>query len=213
MISTFKKFDVHVKAVEGVNQQTILGACITLLSTVLIVVLILSEVSNFMKIDVVSRMLADHSAGVESVKLQFDLQFFQVPCDKIDFGQEVTRGTLHLHEPGTIEKFVLDDGVTVGCHIRGSSVIDKVGGNFKFAIDQASIPQNMPAGNFQANISHRINHVTFASTSGGESAMTRIPDFSHSLQNQDTLVEQDSAIYHYAVQVRTGTICRFAFRF
>jgi len=53
MFASLKRFDIHVKTVEGVNQQTIVGALFTIFSTILIAVLILSEVSYFMKIDVV----------------------------------------------------------------------------------------------------------------------------------------------------------------
>lgn len=71
MFAKFKRFDFHIKAVDGVNQKTILGAIITLLSTVLVIVLILSEISLFLKIDVISRMVADNTVGIESVRLDF----------------------------------------------------------------------------------------------------------------------------------------------
>ncbi|KAJ1442993.1 endoplasmic reticulum vesicle transporter-domain-containing protein [Ochromonadaceae sp. CCMP2298] len=194
MFKTFKKFDVHVKTVDGVNQQTIIGAIITLISTILVVVLILSEISYFMKIDVVSRMLTDSTANVESVKLEFDLQFYDVSCNRIEFMQEVTRGTLHLHEPGVVEKFVIDDGKTLGCHIRGSNVIDKVGGNFRFAIEPTATPA--PSS---TNISHHVRRVSFVPTKG-ESAVEKMPELRDSLDNQVSIVE-DASIYHYAVQV------------
>jgi len=71
MFSKFNRFDVHVKAVDGVNQKTILGACITLLSIVIVLVLVLSEISIFFKVDVISRMVADNTVGIESVRLDF----------------------------------------------------------------------------------------------------------------------------------------------
>lgn len=205
MFAGFKKFDVHIKAVDGVNQQTVLGAALTLISTVLVLVLIMSEISVFNKVDVVSRMLADNTAGVESVKLEFDVNFFNAPCDKISYFQEVTRGTLHVHEPGTVEKFDLDDGTTVGCHVRGSSLIDKVGGNFRFAVEQIAVPQsNTPPNesppNVPANFSHIINRIAFVSTKG-ESALEKIPEVSHSLQDQVTIVPDNAAVYHYEVEV------------
>jgi len=75
MFSRLKRFDVHVKAVDGVNQKTLLGALITLISTVIVIVLVLSEVSIFLKIDVISRMVADNSVGIESIKLDFGIKF------------------------------------------------------------------------------------------------------------------------------------------
>ena len=73
MFAKFNRFDVHVKAVDGVNQKTILGACITLLSVVIVLVLVLSEISIFFKVDVISRMVADNTVGIESVRLDYGI--------------------------------------------------------------------------------------------------------------------------------------------
>lgn len=207
MFSSLKRFDVHVKSVEGVNQQTILGAVITIFSTILICVLIFSEISYFMKIDVVSRMLTDKSANVESVKLEFDLQFYDIACDRINFIQEVTRGTLHIHEPGVVEKYALDDGITLGCHVRGANLIDKVGGNFRFAIEPAFFSQNgevLPGRS--SNFSHTVRHVAFVPTMG-DSAADKLPELVESLRDQESLVPAGSGLYHYAIQVSTRTSC------
>mmetsp|Transcript_81220 Transcript_81220/g.159403 ORF Transcript_81220/g.159403 Transcript_81220/m.159403 type:complete len:304 (+) Transcript_81220:74-985(+) len=199
MFSSFKKFDIHVKAVDGVNQQTLLGAIITIISTILVSVLIFSEISYFMKVDVVSRMLTDKTAGIEAVRLEFDLQFYDVSCNRINFIQEVTRGTLHIHEPGLVEKFAIDDGITLGCHVRGSNLIDKVGGNFRFAIEPATEGQlNQPG--FSSNYSHIVRNIAFVPTIG-ESAADKLPEIIDNLKNQNTLVPEGSAMYHYAVQV------------
>lgn len=207
MFASLKKFDIHVKTVEGVNQQTILGAIITIFSTILIAVLILSEMSYFMKIDVVSRMLTDKTAGVESVKLEFDLQFYDVACDRINFIQEVTRGTLHIHEPGVVEKFAIDDGVTLGCHVRGENLIDKVGGNFRFAIEPAAPTANgVTLPGRSSNISHTVRHVAFVPTLG-DSAADKLPELRESLHDQVANVPEGSGLYHYAIQVNTCALC------
>lgn len=71
MFTKFKRFDVHVKAVDGVNQKTILGACITIISAAVVIILVLSELNLFLKVDVISRMVADNTVGIESVRLDF----------------------------------------------------------------------------------------------------------------------------------------------
>lgn len=154
-----------------------------------------------MKIDVVSRMLTDKSANVESVKLEFDLQFYDIACDRINFIQEVTRGTLHIHEPGVVEKYALDDGITLGCHVRGANLIDKVGGNFRFAIGPAFFSQNgevLPGRS--SNFSHTVRHVAFVPTMG-DSAADKLPELVESLRDQESLVPAGSGLYHYAIQV------------
>ena len=199
MFSSIKKFDIHVKAVDGVNQQTILGAVLTIISTILVGVLIFSEVSTFLKVDVVSRMLTDKTAGVESVKLEFDLQFYDISCNRINFIQEVTRGTVHIHEPGIVEKFAIDDGITLGCHVRGSNVIDKVGGNFRFAIESAG-PGTYNEPGRSANFSHIVRHIAFLPTQGA-SAADKLPELMENLRDQAISVPADTGVYHYAIQV------------
>ena len=206
MFASLKRFDIHVKTVEGVNQQTIVGALFTIFSTILIAVLILSEVSYFMKIDVVSRMLTDKSSGVEAVKLEFDLQFYDIACNRINFIQEVTRGTVHIHEPGVVEKFALDDGVTLGCHVRGANLIDKVGGNFRFAIAPPELSNNrqiMPGQS--SNFSHVVRHVAFVPTMG-DSAADKLPDLMVNLRDLPINVPEGSGLYHYAVQVHSSSV-------
>ena len=210
MFSKLKQFDMHIKAVEGVNQQTILGACITLISTFLVIVLLISEINLFLKIDVVSRMVADNSAGVESIQLVFDIDLYHVSCERINFLQEVTRGTLHTHEPITIEKNAIQPS---GCKVKGSIITDKVGGNFRFGIEPEKVVNNkmhpIPgvANSIQnqltlnANISHKINLIIFLPTKG-KSAIDKIPGLSKSLTDQSTIVPTETAIYQYAIQVK-----------
>ena len=48
----------------------------------------------------------------------------------------MTRGTVHSHEPDIINRDHINDNA--GCHIHGSIVTDKVGGNFRFIVEQSS---------------------------------------------------------------------------
>jgi hypothetical protein len=199
MFPKFKKFDIHVKAVEGVNQQTILGAFITLVSVVVVVVLLISELTLFLKVDVVSRMVADTSAGFESVKLEIDVEFYSVSCEKLYFYQEVTRGTLHVHEPGQMNKSASSGG---GCRIIGDIITDKAGGNFRFAVQSGSVVSlnENAVSNYGSNFTHIINHIAFMPTNG-RSAVDKIPGLSNILNKQTTVVPEGSGIYQYSIQV------------
>lgn len=179
---------------------SMIGALLTILSSVLVVILILSEVSYFMKIDVVSRMLADSTAGVEAVKLDFDLVLYDVPCDRISFVKEVTKGTVHVNEYGNFDKFAMDDGITVGCQVRGSNLLDKVGGNFRFNIEEDKLNDR------PYNISHSIVNLAF-SPALGLSAREKLPDLAHSISNILTIVPDQTGVYHYAIQVGSNHLC------
>lgn len=196
MLSRLRKLDVHVKAVDGVNQQTLLGALISIISVLIVGVLVLSELSIFLKVDVMSRMVTDSSANLECVQLEIDVSFFHASCDRITFMQEVTRGSLHIHESGNVEKNIWNDS---GCRVTGKILTDKVGGNFRFGIPFAELDSNKINDATMNNISHLINHVAFVSTKGA-SAVDKIPGISN-LNDQLTVVPLDSGIYQYSIQV------------
>ncbi len=186
-----------MKAVEGVNQQTVLGAFVTILSVVVVVVLLISELTLFLKVDIVSRMVADTSTGFESVKLEIDIDFYSVECEKISFFQEVTRGTLHVHEQGEMEKLV---SLTGGCRVTGDIIVDKAGGNFRFSVDSVKIDDLNIVRSDSVNFSHIINHIAFMPTKG-ISAIEKIPGLSNILNKQITIIPERSGIYQYSIQV------------
>lgn len=199
MFAKLKKFDVHVKAVDGVNQQTILGALLTIVTTLIVLVLLWSEVSQFMKIDVVSRMVADQNARFQSVRLEVDVEFNAVTCDRINFFQEITRGTVHLHEAGNVEKLP----TSAGCRVQGSIITDKYGGNFRFGI--APKLSNVRGGEAQVlptNMSHYVHHIAFIPSEGIASA-DKIPAKNQQLEQTQTVVPEGAGIYQYAIQVRS----------
>ena len=79
--SKLKKFDVHTKTVDGVTDQTILGAIITIISATIIFFLISSSLNSYFESDTVGHMIADTSVGLEDIKILFDLTFGSIECD------------------------------------------------------------------------------------------------------------------------------------
>lgn len=174
-----KRFDVWQKPkVDEVLERTIFGAVLSAVSIGLVIVLVISEFSAYMKTDVASHMVLDTLVGVSNTRIDVDLSFDHVECDRIDFTQEITRGQHHgpPNESGDIHKITDGDG----CHVFGSIVTDKIGGNFKFAVlptesektaaaeEIAKKPRDpfMPPYNARMfmpapDISHTINHVFF----------------------------------------------------
>jgi hypothetical protein len=79
-MSTFKKFDIYSKTVDGVNKQTRIGGFVTVVSCLLLSALFLSELRDYLKLDVVSRMIVDSSVSKNTVALRFDIEFPSVSC-------------------------------------------------------------------------------------------------------------------------------------
>lgn len=148
----FKKLDIHLKVLEGVYQQSLLGALLTLLSVAIVFYLLFSEISTYMQTDVVSRMVTDSSIENENIRIFFDLEFDKIGCSFIEFSQEVTRGSTHTHEPEKISK----NSTFQGCQVTGVTVTDKVGGNIKFGVSAS-----LKASGQLIDLSHKVKYVVF----------------------------------------------------
>lgn len=192
-----KKFDIYTKSLDGVNQQTLMGALATVVAAVLIGALLFSEFSYFQNINVVSRLEVDKGVGLEAVKVIFDISFPRVMCDRISFSQEVTRGSVHSKETPQIDKVGItspsNPAQMEGCRVAGSMVIDKLSGNFKVAVP---VLDNHPL-----DLTHTINYVSFLPTTGKLIPHNKLPDASSNITDLAVTVPSDTGLYHYTVQV------------
>lgn len=82
-LSKLKKFDVHLKTVDGVSQQTLLGAFFTLLTFGITVILLYSEIKFYMTRENIYHMTIDQNIGKETVRLDFDVDFHGIKCNGI----------------------------------------------------------------------------------------------------------------------------------
>ena len=159
--SKLKKFDVHTKTEDGVTVQTVMGAVITVFSSIVIAYLVFSTISTYMKRDSIGHMVVDTSVGLEDLRIVFDINFPSVICDKLTVKQEVTRGT--LHHPQTPDNIVKIPSVEGGCDVSGSMVTDKAGGNFVFQVEPTLDEAHIQEGGqlTPPDISHNIRALQF----------------------------------------------------
>lgn len=76
-----KKFDVHIKTVDGVNEQTIVGAIITILCVAITILLVISEVTLYMSKDMVHHLVVDQGGhGHDTVRLDVEINFPFMLC-------------------------------------------------------------------------------------------------------------------------------------
>ena len=78
--SKLKRFDIHRKTIEGIHDQTIAGALVTILSTIIIMFLIYSNISEYFSTEQINHMVPDKSVGLEDIQINFIVDFFHVPC-------------------------------------------------------------------------------------------------------------------------------------
>jgi hypothetical protein len=185
-----QNYDMHVKTLDGVTQQTLLGAAMTIVAAFVVLMLFISEVREFTTPNYVTRMQADNSAGQAdaAIRLHFDVDFLTIPCDKISFQQEVVRGKEHLHVVNHPEEDIKKEFKSYpeskagpGCWIHGSVVTDKIAGNFVFKVQpdpgKPQAPKKLEAGGAitlqelqrlqmpplpeMPSLNHRVNNIMF----------------------------------------------------
>lgn len=223
------RFDVHSKAVDGVNQQTAIGAFVTVIMYCLISFLVYSEMNLRTKNNLVSRMVLDASGSsrrASSTRIEFDVDFYEISCDRLTFAQEITRGE-HHNATSRIDKVVSGSGTKERCRMHGSLVTDKVGGNFRFEVTalkvQAKVKINGTAAEIAAslsqqqvydqtppNISHKINRIVFVEIDSEKDpqkvdSRTQSSTFpsleNHPLNGQESVIPLGIGIQQYSIQV------------
>jgi len=189
ILGNFKKFDAHMKTIDGVNQRTIMGAFLTFLSILFVFFLIYTETKFFMRSQWESHMVTDFRGSQESLHVSFDVTFPLLKCPGLSFVQEVTRGTVHSHESQEVNKLPTTDGL--GCSVEGHFQTDKIGGNFR--LEYRPAPENQ---NDEINITHEIKQLVFMPISGSFSVDNQM--LGHAFK-----APVGPGIHQYVVQVVT----------
>jgi hypothetical protein len=84
--SRLKKLDVHVKTVDVANEQTVVGAVITLICAAVTILLIVSEITLYMSKDVIHHLVVDQGGmGHDIVRLDFDFEFPKLACKGLSY--------------------------------------------------------------------------------------------------------------------------------
>jgi hypothetical protein len=169
------------------------GAMVSLMSTLIMGLLFITEFNEFLKVQTVSEMFIDINRGGEKLTVNVDLIFPRFPCDIISLDAQDVMGTHHVNVGGNLEKKRLNrDGVFLadfhdnpnaqappdmirlkqafidneGCRLVGSVLVNKVPGNFHVS----SHAYQFHLGEIYAqngistlDLSHKINHVSFGS--------------------------------------------------
>jgi len=207
-----KKFDVHIKTVDGVSQQTVIGAILTILCILLTVTLIIYETNVFLSSESIHHMVVDQGHVHDTVRLDVDVEFHAISCNDMSFTQEVVRGTVHHNGEPNITFTPLSQG---GCHVAGYIVTDRVGGNFKFHVHSAGmenhdlrfLPVPRQPRESDPDMTHTINRMSFIPVKehGFDSALYDHPVFKLAskspLSNTKAKLEKGIGMYHYGLQI------------
>lgn len=199
MAEWLRKFDAHLKTLDGVRTRTLSGAVLTVASTCVIVLLCFSELVVFASVRTVHHMGIDPAHPQhETVRIQLQVEFPHVGCDRARFGVEATRGESALAPEAHIVETPVGE---VGCSLQGEVTVGKVGGNFHVSAGQPGGPLGAgglfaTAGSlheFQAlNLSHTVHHLAF-----GED----FPGLNNPLEHVVNVVPADVGQYQFHIKV------------
>lgn len=157
--SRLKSFDMYRKLPSDLTEPTLSGALVSLLSTMIMIVLFVSEFNGYLAIEETSEMFVDVSQGLSKIRVNLDLDFTRLPCDILSLDLQDIMGSHSVNVEGDITKVRLSaqgaeierikhhsDGhghsdlnfertkkafaAKEGCKVTGFMLVNKVPGNF-----------------------------------------------------------------------------------
>ncbi|XP_013383276.1 endoplasmic reticulum-Golgi intermediate compartment protein 1-like [Lingula anatina] len=155
-----RRFDIYRKIPKDLTQPTQTGAVISILSTLFISYLFLSELLDYISVDIVSEMFVDDPT-TDRIPVKIDLSIPHLPCQFI--GLDI-QDDLGRHEVGFVED---TDKTPInemrGCRFKASFNINKVPGNFHISTHASQVQPDSP------NMNHIIHSLVFGDTKGKHS--------------------------------------------
>ena len=86
----FKSFDVYTKADSMVQQKTTTGALITLVSSIFMFFLFISEYGAYKEIRVADHMTIDPAYGEQIISVNLSMSFLQLKCKNVNIDIDTT---------------------------------------------------------------------------------------------------------------------------
>lgn len=190
MFARLKSFDVYRKLPQDLTEPTTSGAIVSITSTLIMLILFLTEFNEFLKVRTVSEMFIDTNKGGEKLIVNIDVTLPNLPCDIASLDAQDVMGSHHLNMGGKLSKRRLSQEGTVmqeihhgdgdqnldvnranqafkdkeGCQFIGTIEVNKVPGNFHISTHAfMDMIDNILRTNGlnTIDLSHVINHISF----------------------------------------------------
>jgi endoplasmic reticulum-Golgi intermediate compartment protein 3 len=170
--------------------------------SLLIVVLVVSELKVFTSVETEHHLTIDSQAAqLDTVKIHLSATFFHLGCDDINLEMEATRGEGLEAEDDLVVKVPLGQG----CMLRGDVSVAKVGGNFHVSTGTLGMKNSplimltgglfggMMTGSFKgANLSHTIHSLSFGDN---------LPGIVNPLTEVTNIISNDVGQYQFHIKV------------
>lgn len=196
---SLKRFDVYTKVAEEGMQRSKSGGAVTILTSVIIAVLLFSELVEFCSVEVVDSITVD-TQGNRKFPISLDISFFQLRCDEVSIDTVDASGDSQSDVHLGLEKVPV---LAKGCRVSGQVVVNKVSGNLHVALGSSERMNEGatmtglkrmfdPAKSDGFNSSHKIHRISFGDL---------IPGLASPLDDTQKIVKKGSYMFHYYVKL------------
>ncbi|KAJ0405674.1 hypothetical protein ATCC90586_004477 [Pythium insidiosum] len=185
---SWRRFDLNLKGVEGIQERTIGGGIVTLVSSAVVLFLLLSELSVWWTVEVTHRMHVDTEPQTLPIRMDVDIEFLHEKCADVAIDVSDAKGNKEILLRDDVREEPVGEH---GCRFVGSVTVKKVAGDISFAHEGSlNIFSFHDFLNF--NASHRIRHLRLGPA---------VPNMQTPLVDVTKTIVNNVATYKYFVNV------------
>ncbi|CAH0480788.1 unnamed protein product [Peronospora belbahrii] len=185
---SWRCFDLNSKGVEGIQERTISGGLVTLVSCLVVSFLLLSELSIWWTVSVTHRMHVDTDPQDYPINVEVDIVFLHEACNDVAMDVSDSKGIKDVLLKTNIEEEPFGEN---GCRFYGTAQVQKVAADLSFG-HEGSLNMFSLFEFLTFNSSHIVNHLRFG---------PHIPDMETPLIDVSKIVMNNLAVYKYFVSI------------
>jgi len=195
-LKRLRSFDFFPKAIEDVKEKETLGAIVTIIGVLVMIILLFAEVSEYRSSITQDTIVVDVSRQ-ERMNIELDITFIKLPCKDVQVdivdstGQDdivISRDIQKIDVDG--EKEILNPesrnffnsfgfmrgAMLTGCRVKGSAVVNRVEGNLHIAAGHGAQQDHgehkhhthhIKQQDLGVDFSHRVNRLAFGPARAG----------------------------------------------
>ncbi|ETV72729.1 hypothetical protein, variant [Aphanomyces astaci] len=191
MFNRLRQYDVYTKGVDGIQEKTMGGAIITVISVAIVILLFLSELGLYTTTEVVNRMHVDTVPQDAVMRIEVDITFLHEKCADVAMDASDIKGNKDLLSDSNIAAVPVVSDESEGCRLTGTVDVHKVAGVVSFA-HAGSLNMFSFSDFLEFNSSHVVHRLSFG---------PEIPNMVNPLENVHKTVEKNVALYKYGLSI------------
>ncbi|CAD8177444.1 unnamed protein product [Paramecium pentaurelia] len=118
--SRLRKLDIYRKLPADLTEPTTAGALISVISTIVIVVLFITELQAYIEVDNSSEMFVDINRGGEQIRVNLDIEFHKFPCDILSLDVQDIMGSHVVNVEGRLIKKRIKNGQIISEEVHSN---------------------------------------------------------------------------------------------